>query len=79
MCPGTAVLFDLFCLSYDTCTHRYTRNAKREEQLFDLRADPDELNDLKSTDRGARALMIEQLMDALVAADDAARGAPVRD
>ncbi len=60
-----------------TDTHRYTRNSKREEQLIDLIADPDECENHAETDAGARALAIERLTDALIAADDAARGAPV--
>ena len=61
-----------------TAGHRYTRNSKGEEQLFDLRDDPDELTDLKRSDTVRRAQLIEQLVDALIAADDAARGAPCR-
>ena len=60
-----------------TNTHRYTRNSKREEQLIDLVADPDERENLVETDAVARAVVIERLTDALIAADDAARGAPV--
>jgi len=56
--------------------YRYTRNSKGEEQLFDLGADPDEMNDLKRVDAPALADMLEHLADALIAADDAARGAP---
>jgi arylsulfatase A-like enzyme len=59
-----------------TRDYRYTRNSKREEQLFDLRADPDEMDDLKDQAPASRALMIERLADALIEADDAARGAP---
>ena len=55
---------------------RYTRNAKGEEQLFDLLTDPDEMTDLKKEDRQARADMVDRLTDALIAADDVARGAP---
>lgn len=55
---------------------RYTRNSKGEEQLFDLQADPDEMTDLKHINTAARADMMEHLADALIAADDAARGAP---
>ncbi len=57
--------------------HRYTRNSKGEEQLFDLAADPEEMRDLKTEDPALRSEMIERLADALIAADDAARGAPV--
>ena len=59
-----------------TRDYRYTRNSKREEQLFDLRADPDEMDDLKDQAPASRGLMIERLADALIEADDAARGAP---
>jgi len=62
-----------------TKTHRYTRNSKGEDQLFDLRGDPDELTDLSgglSADRSTRYQMIEQLADAMINADDAYRGAP---
>lgn len=60
-----------------TQTHRYTRNSKGEEQLFDLTEDPDEMHDLKLTDRDARGRVVDLMVDALIAADDAARGAPV--
>ena len=59
-----------------TAEHRYTRNSKGEEQLFDLRSDPDEMCDLKAADGAPRAELIERLADALMEADDAARGAP---
>ena len=61
-----------------TRSHRYTRNGKGEEQLFDLRNDPDELHDCKRSDPAVRSAMIELLTDALIAADDGARGAPLR-
>lgn len=60
-----------------TPTHRYTRNSKGEEQLFDLAADPHEMDDIKEQQPALRATLVEQLADALIAADDAARGAPV--
>ncbi|MEM7078987.1 MAG: sulfatase-like hydrolase/transferase [Pseudomonadota bacterium] len=56
--------------------YRYTRNSKGEEQLFDLLADPDEMHDLKQVDNAQRLALVERLADALIAADDAARGAP---
>jgi arylsulfatase A-like enzyme len=59
--------------------YRYTRNAKGEEQLFDLQADPDEMQDLTASNHPARGQMMEVLADALMAADDAARGAPTQD
>ncbi len=60
-----------------TREHRYTRNIKGEEQLFDLRNDPDEMHDVKNDDQDARVRMIERLMAALIETDDAVRGAPV--
>ena len=57
--------------------HRYTRNSKGEDQLFDLRDDPDEMRDLSARDPALRAQLLERLADALLAADDAARGTPV--
>ncbi len=56
---------------------KYTRHSTGEEQLFDLVADPDELTPLGMTDPARRAAMIERLADALIAADDDARGTPV--
>ena len=53
--------------------YRYTRNAKGEEQLFDLQADPDEMQDLTASNHPGRGQMMEVLADALLAADDAAR------
>ena len=58
--------------------YRYTRNSKGEEQLFDLIADPDEMKDLTTSPHSARAQMMEVLADALIAADDAAKGAPTQ-
>ena len=56
--------------------YRYMRNSKGEDQLFDLVADRDEMMDLSSSRTDVRAEMVERLADALIAADDAARGAP---
>ena len=58
--------------------YRYTRNAKGEEQLFDLLEDRDEMCDLKGRAPSIRARLIEGLADALIVADDTARGAPAR-
>ena len=55
---------------------KYSRNSKGEEQLFDLRRDPDEMTDLKHSDAELRFDMLETLTDALILTDDAARGAP---
>ena len=60
-----------------TDQYRFTRNTKDEEQLFDLQGDPDEMQDIRRTDTTARAHMIEELMSALLEANDATRGAPV--
>jgi hypothetical protein len=58
--------------------YRYTRNSKGEEQLMDLLADPDEMQDLTAVKHPDRAAMMEVLADALIAADDAGRGAPTQ-
>lgn len=55
--------------------YRFTRNSKGEEQLFNLRQDPDEMEDLKHTD-SARLGVLEVLSDAMMEADDSSRGAP---
>jgi hypothetical protein len=59
-----------------TPEYRYTRNSKGEEQLFNLLEDPDEMRDLKKVNEGARVAVLETLTQALMAADDSARGAP---
>lgn len=56
---------------------RFTRNSKGEELLFDLEADPDELDNLAGRDTARRAVAVEAMMEALLAADDLARGAPL--
>jgi arylsulfatase A-like enzyme len=56
---------------------RYTRLSTGEDQLFDLAADPDETVELSERKPALRAQMIERLADALIAADDDARGAPL--
>ena len=53
------------------------RGTQGEEQLFDLQADPDEMTDLARRDPTS-GILLEQLTDALLAADDAARNTPVR-
>ena len=55
--------------------YRYTRNAKGEEQLFDLAEDPDEIHDVRARD-AQRSLMLQGLADAMMMADDSYRGAP---
>jgi arylsulfatase A-like enzyme len=56
---------------------RFTRTSHAEELLFDLEADPDEMTNLAQRDHGLRARAVEAMMEALLAADDLARGAPV--
>lgn len=58
--------------------YRYTRNSKGEEQLFDLLEDPDEMGDLTVGTHPVRPQMIEVSAVALIAAYDAAKGAPIR-
>jgi hypothetical protein len=53
-----------------------SRNSKKEEQLYNLVDDPNEMNSLVKTNPSARGMMMEKLTDALIDADDAARGAP---
>jgi len=56
---------------------RYTRTDRHEELLFDTVADHDETTNLVTRDPARRAVAVEAMMDALVEADDQARGAPV--
>ena len=56
---------------------KYTRHSTGEDQLFDLDDDPDELRHLGATDPTRRAAMMERLAEALIAADDDARGTPI--
>ncbi|WP_420446153.1 sulfatase [Candidatus Poriferisodalis sp.] len=56
---------------------KYTRHSTGEEQLYNLARDPDELVRLSTGHSAQRAEMVELLADALIAADDNARGAPV--
>ena len=55
--------------------YRYTRNAKGEEQLFDLTQDPHEMHNRTAQDP-KRLHMLEALTDAMMKADDSSRGAP---
>ncbi len=57
---------------------KYTRHSTGEDQLFDLVVDPDETTHLGERDPQRRAEMMERLTDALIAADDDARGTPLR-
>lgn len=53
-----------------------TRHGTGEDQLFDLAADHDETTELSGSETSMKALAIERLADALIEADDNARGAP---
>ena len=55
---------------------KYTRNSDGEEMFYDLGSDPNELEDLQQSDPVRKATMVEQMMDALIAADDVAKGGP---
>ena len=54
--------------------HKFSRNSKGEEQLFDLRADPDEMQNLH--DPTLKAALTTQMTDMMMLADDSSRGAP---
>jgi arylsulfatase A-like enzyme len=56
---------------------RFTRNSRGEELLFDTVADPDELDNLAAADDTRRAVALEAMMEAMLVADDLARGAPL--
>lgn len=56
---------------------RYTRNDHGGELLFDTTVDPDEVDNLAPRYPDRRAAGVEAMMEALLAADDLARGAPV--
>lgn len=56
---------------------KYTRHSTGEDQLFDLIADPDETTHLGSREPERRMAAVDQLADALMAADDDARGTPL--
>ena len=56
---------------------RYTRNSRGEELLFDEVEDRDEMTNLAKSEPARRAEGVEAMMDALMEADDLARGAPI--
>ena len=60
-----------------TPTHKFSRNSKGEDQLFDLAQDPDEMQALDNIELAAE--LKTQLLDAMMMADDSSRGAPARD
>jgi len=60
-----------------TATHRFTRNSKGEDQLFDLTSDPDEMQALDNEKLTGKLTTL--LVDAMMLADDSSRGAPARD
>lgn len=55
---------------------RYTRTSQGGELLFDTVTDHDETTNLANRDPARRAEAVEAMMEALLAADDVARGAP---
>ena len=60
-----------------TADMRLTRHSSGEEQLFDTEADPDEVAPLGRSDPARRAEMYERLVEAMMEADDLARGMPM--
>ena len=56
---------------------RLTRHSTGEEQLFDTAADPHEMSPLERSDPARRADMLERLVEAMMEADDLARGMPM--
>ncbi|MXV88344.1 MAG: sulfatase-like hydrolase/transferase [Acidimicrobiales bacterium] len=60
-----------------TADMRLTRHSSGEEQLFDTAADPHELSPLGRSDPARRAEMYERLVEAMMEADDLARGMPM--
>lgn len=57
--------------------YKYTRWSSGESMLFNLKTDPDEMDELAHVDGTATALANERLLDAMIAASDDSRGAPV--
>lgn len=55
--------------------YRFTRNSKGEEQLFNLSADHDEMDNIAHAS-SYRDDMLAALTDAMMMADDSSRGAP---
>jgi len=58
---------------------RYTKNSKGEEQLFNLIDDHDEMQNRQQSDEKARAQLADKMLDAMMWADDSARGAPAEE
>ncbi|MCP4227552.1 MAG: hypothetical protein GY773_29760, partial [Actinomycetia bacterium] len=56
---------------------KYTRHSNGESMLFDLEADPNEMQELGHTDHALRGRADSHMVDALMDAADDARGAPV--
>lgn len=57
---------------------KLTRYSSGETMLFDLETDPNEMNELSHRDAARTTMANERLLDAMLAATDDARGAPVR-
>lgn len=78
--PGalvTSVRLPAKTRSLVTADMRLTRHSSGEEQLFDTAADPHELSPLGRSDPARRAEMYERLVEAMMEADDLARGMPM--
>jgi len=54
---------------------QYTRNSKGEEQLFDLKADPLQMDNIARSS-SHKSEILAALTDAMMLADDSSRGAP---
>jgi len=54
---------------------QYTRNSKGEEQLFDLQADPLQMDNIAGSS-SHKSQILTALTDAMMLADDSSRGAP---
>jgi arylsulfatase A-like enzyme len=54
---------------------QYTRNSKGEEQLFDLQADPLQMDNIAGSS-SHKSQILTALADAMMLADDSSRGAP---
>jgi arylsulfatase A-like enzyme len=58
-----------------TSEFQYTRNSKGEEQLFDLKNDPQQMDNVAASNLNKNR-MVTALADAMMLADDSSHGAP---
>jgi arylsulfatase A-like enzyme len=58
-----------------TSEFQYTRNSKGEEQLFDLKNDPQQMDNVAASNLNKNR-MVTALADAMMLADDSSQGAP---